>query len=180
MKGKLIFLLIMILSFAFISFSKESTSANSEINSLNIKTSELENVVGELESIIKVYEIQQRDFAFASNSALQFVRAMTTGNREALDEMLSNEFELVNKNKDLYVTVAYDDNEVEWKLFSPTDHYKDMVVQGYTYDEEKNTYVIHTRLFYLDSDGNDISPPVFLTLFFQPHSWKIIDLYFDV
>lgn len=136
---------------------------------------ELENEMGTL--------IQEKEFLpLISDVSREFVKAHTTGDKEKLKKLLSDEMNLVEKDNKIYV--KNDGDDFEWFLFDPQSEitFDDWVIQGYKYDIEAETFSVHIREFYSDINGESVSPPTFLnlTLKQQENEWIIINLAFDV
>lgn len=162
----------------------EPADHDKKIEELNNKIETLEDDLEEANQRIEDYKKEDENFPFISNLALDFVRAHTQGNKEKMRELLSEEIELVEKDKRIYAVMQVNDQEVEWMLYekdSPA-RYQDMVVQGYAYLREEDAFIIHIREFYEGKEGEVISPPTFLNLTFKKvdDQWKIINLEFDV
>lgn len=149
---------------------------------------EQENQIKELTETNKelMYEIDRLNqeselFSSISNVSKEFIEAHTAGNQEKLKKLLSDEMELVEREDILYV-VSEDD--YEWSLFNSNSELtlSDWIIQGFHFDLEENTYLVHIREFYIDKKGNSVIPPTFLNLYFkhQDDEWKIVKLSFDV
>lgn len=121
-------------------------------------------------------------FPWISNLSRDFVRAHTSGDKEKLQELLSEDIILVERDNELYV--KHGEDEYEWLLFSNEgkSQLDDWVIQGYQYDSESDTFHINIREFYVDLSGESESPPTFLGLSFEmfDNEWRIVGVGFDV
>ncbi|QUH26558.1 hypothetical protein [Serpentinicella alkaliphila] len=159
--------------------AKDSTTLKTE--DLNLRITELENELYELQTKVDVYELLDKNFANVSNKTLEFFRAMRSCDKTTLLSMLSSNFTLEDINGNIYIKYSsLDEPDSEWLLCSKSETLKDMVLQGYEYNDLENSFIVHTRLFYLDENGEPTITPIFMTLFFETISWQIKYLYFDV
>lgn len=130
---------------------------------------------------INVRGLNEEKYLVAIHQTIDFIRAMTTGNKESLRNLLSEEFQFVERDDRLYVVYTYADNkQTEWLLYNPATPFEGMVIRTCSYDKTKNAMTTFTRLFYLDSKGQPMIPEVFLILYIRPADQKIVYLYFDV
>lgn len=152
--------------------------------SLNEKENQIEKInqnITELEKQMETNKKEKDLFPLISNLSMEFVRAHTTGDKEKLQELLSKDIILQERDNKLYsINNAYD----EWVLFSyeVNTHLDNWVIQGFHFNSESNTYNVHIREYIKDLNGNPVSPPTFLYLTFKMfnNEWKVIGLGFDV
>ncbi|WP_203248337.1 hypothetical protein [Sporosarcina beigongshangi] len=146
------------------------------------KIEKLTQNIAELEKQIDATKKEKDIFPGISNLSREFVRAHTSGDKEKLQELLSEDIILVDRDNELFA--KHGEDEYEWLLFSRERKVQldDWVIQGYQYDSENDTFHIHIREFYVDINGEPDSPPTFLGLSFKMfnNEWKIISLAFDV
>ena len=152
---------------------------------LNDKEKMIENLTQRIEELEKQVDNNNKEleiFHVVSHLSREFVQAHTSGNKEKLRQLLSEEITLLDRDSKLYS--KHGDDEYEWLLFSYERQalLHDWVIQGYQYDSESNTFHINIREFYIDINGEHESPPTFLGLTFKMYNneWKIISLGFDV
>ncbi|WP_138419385.1 hypothetical protein [Aquibacillus sediminis] len=169
--------------------SEKESEFNNEIQELTERLNEKENQIKELtqnnmELTNKVDSFTQEKelFPVISHQSRKFIQVQTTGDKEKLKPILSDDVELVEKDNKLYVNI--DRNDVEWLLHDSQSNktFDDWVIQGYHYDHETETCRVHIRQFYSDEDGEPVSPPTFLNITFEQlgNDWKIVNLGFDV
>ena len=165
--------------------SGESSPKVTEELTLKLKESEekiavLTKELQQMKDKIKEHDEAMDNFVFISNLTREFIQAHTTGDKEKLAEMLSDELFLVESDDGLFVNV----DGYEWLLFSndSKSKYVDWVIQGYSFDREQMTMAVHTREFFETVNGEPEAPPTFLSLTFKKinDSWKITSLAFDV
>lgn len=190
-------LLLIICSFTLLTACSKDESFNGNENQLEEKNLELAEQLNEKEKKIKElnqnidqlnvriddFNMEKEHFVFVSNLSKEFVQAHTTGDKDKLLQLLSKDVVLVEKEQKLYARMNNSDG-YEWQLFNKEakNSFVDWVIQGYEYDGKTNTFIIAIREFYLDSNGENESPPTFLILTFKMHNneWKINSLAFDV
>ena len=144
---------------------------------------ELKQNIEQLNLQINDFNQEKEQFVFISNISKEFVQAHTTGDKEKLSQLLSDDVVLVEKENKLYAKIVNSDG-FEWLLFNneAKSQFVDWVIQGYDYDGKTNTSNVYIREFYIDSNGEPESPPTFLHLTFKMYNneWKINSLGFDV
>ena len=152
--------------------------------SLSNKENKIEKLtrnIAELEKQIESNEKEKDFFPHISNMSREFVKAHTSGDKEQLRQLLSEDIMIEDRDNKLYY--VKNDKE-EWVLFSYEGETQldDWVIQGFQYYSESNTFRIQIREFYIDLNGESVSPPTFLGLTFKMsnNEWKIISLAFDV
>ncbi|MTI71839.1 MAG: hypothetical protein FH751_16445 [Firmicutes bacterium] len=127
---------------------------------------------------------QQELFPILSNKALDFARGQTQGDIEKLNKVVSNNIIIIEKDNEIYGKYESYGEKIKYMLFNKNSKikYKDMLIQGYRYNEENNTYLMHIREFYVDENNNPVSPPTFLNLYFSKIEgvWKVVKFNFDV
>ncbi len=149
------------------------TENQEEIERLNERISELE----------KQTETQQQEkelFSHISNLSREFVKAHTTGNKEAVQALLSDELILVERDNKLLVKGT---DHFEWQLYSAdTGQLDDWVIQGFEYLPEQDAYRVHIREFIIGANGEPDIPPTFLNLTLKliNDEWKVDGVEFDV
>lgn len=157
---------------------------NNKIQELKKSIKRLESDLKEKNDYIEKLEQQQAIFPILSNIALEFVRGHTQGNIEKLKEIISDSISIIEEENKIYGKYEVYGNEIKYLLYNNDGEigYEDMVIQGYGYYEENNTYVIHIREFYVDEYNEPVSPPTFLNLYFREleEGWRIIEFDFDV
>lgn len=169
--------------------SENESKLNGELQKLSETLNEKENEIKhlaqskeELNHKIDSFNQEKENFPVISNISREFVQAHTTGDKEKLRELLSDDVNLLEKDSKLYVRI--NGNDYKWLLFdSRSDStFDDWLIQGYHYDHETDTYNVFIREFFSDINGESVSPPTFLGLTFkyQENEWKIISLGFDV
>jgi len=91
---------------------------------------------------------------------------------------------IIEDNDYIYGVYEYNGDEIEYMLYNDSSDiiYKDMIIQGYGYLKESEAYVIHIREFFEYQNGELVSPPTFLHLYFKnlEGDWKITSFEFDV
>ena len=146
------------------------------------KIIELKKNIEQLNLQIDDFNMEKEHFVFISNISREFIQAHTTGDKEKLSQLLSEDVVLVEKENKLYAIVSSDG--FEWLLFNneAKNQFVDWVIQGYDYDGKTNTFNIFIRELYIDSNGETESPPTFLNLTLKMYNneWKIDSLGFDV
>lgn len=149
------------------------TENEEEMQRLNAKIAQLEM---QLET-----QQQEKDlFSQLSNLSREFVKAHTTGDKEALQALMTEELTLVERDNKLWIKGS---DQYEWHLYSADDiQLDDWVIQGFEYFPEDNTYRVHIREFFSDANGEPVSPPTFLNLTFKliNDEWKVNGVEFDV
>lgn len=164
---------------------EETTKEETEAQTLELIESEekiaaLMKELKQMEDKLKEQEEAIEYFPIMANLTREFIQAHTTGNKEILVGMLSDDLLLVEKENSLFVDV----DGYEWLLFSKDSKtkYVDWVIQGYSFDRKQMTMSVHTREFFEDENGEPEAPPTFLSLTFKKFedSWKITSLTFDV
>lgn len=157
-----------------------------------------DNQVSELEERIKILEaeleekntyishMQEKEHLFPAftNMSIQFVRGQTQGDVQKLKEVIADSVLIIEDNEQIYGVYEYDGDEMEYRLYDNSSNilYKDMIIQGYGFSKESETYVIHIREFFEYQNGVPVSPPTFLNLYFKNlnGNWKITGFDFDV
>ncbi len=168
---------------------EDESKLNGEVQKLTESLNEKENQIKqliqseeELNNKIDSYIQEKETFPVISNISREFVKAQTTGDKDKLRELLSDDLNLFEKDSKLYV--KKNGTDFEWLLFDSHSDitFDDWVIQGYQYDNETDTFSVYIREFYSDINGESVSPPTFLSLTFkyQENEWKIISLAFDV
>lgn len=154
-----------------------------QLNEKEKKIIELKQNIEQLNLQIDDFNQEKEQFVFISNISKEFVQAHTTGDKEKLSQLLSEDIVLVEKENKLYAKIVNSDG-FEWLLFNneTKNQFVDWVIQGYGFDGKTNTFNIFIREFYIDSNGEPESPPTFLHLTFKMYNneWKINSLGFDV
>ncbi|GIP46392.1 hypothetical protein J45TS6_48510 [Paenibacillus sp. J45TS6] len=160
---------------------EEKTKFTETLNEKEKKIEELNQTIQQLNTQIDNYNTEKENYAFISNISMEFVQAHTTGDKDKLRQLLSDDILLEEKDNKLYAKNA---QGYEWLLFNneKKTQFDDWVIQGYEYDRESNTYHIFIREFYISLNGEPESPPTFLYLSFIKvnEEWKIHSLEFDV
>jgi len=193
MKKRLLILLTCCIVFATACTPSKNTSQNKEESllkdkeELTLKLNESEEKIAvlteelkQMEEKLKEQEEASEYFPIISNLTREFIQAHTTGDKEKIIGMLSDELILAERDNGLYVI----DDSMEWLLYSNDRKTKmvDWVLQGHSYDRENKTMNIYTREFLENANGEPDSPPTFLVLTFKmvDDTWKISGLAFDV
>jgi hypothetical protein len=162
----------------------ETADQNQKITELEQKISALEQEKRELQLTINRFEQEKQWFPTIGNLALQFVHAHIAGDAETLREMLGPDMALEERNGALYVTYSHEEQKVEWPVYSEDADrvYQDMLIQGFEYMPQDQTYRVHIREFFADRQQEIISPPTFLNLTFRQidGEWKVVEISFDV
>jgi len=168
-----------------ITTEKSLEEYDSKIQELEEKINALQAENKEMKNLIAIHKKEKENFFALSNMATEFVRAHTQGNIEKMKELLSEEIEIVEKKNKIYAAITYKEiDNIEWTVYDKNSQYvyQDMVLQGYEYLPDDETYRINIREFYNDLNGNLQIPPTYLNLYFKQINgvWKIINLEFDV
>lgn len=154
-----------------------------QLNEKEQKIKELNQHIEQLNEQMDDFNMEKEHFVFVSNISREFVEAHTTGDKDKLHQLLSENVVLVEKENKLYARINNSD-EYEWQLFNTEAkvQFVDWLIQGYEYDGKTKTFNIAIREFYVDSNGEPQSPPTFLYLTFKMYNneWKINSLGFDV
>jgi len=189
MKGVLLvkkILLLVLMCIFFIS----GCATNTDVRNNN-KINELEDRIKILEADLKeknnyVAEIQEKENLFSTfaNMSIEFVRGQTQGDVQKLKEVVADNVLIIEDNDYIYGVYEYNGDEIEYMLYNDSSDiiYKDMIIQGYGYLKESEAYVIHIREFFEYQNGELVSPPTFLHLYFKnlEGDWKITSFEFDV
>ena len=161
---------------------EEITELRSLLNEKDEKIEKLTQTIEEQNLTINDSRMEKEHFPFISTLSREFVQAHTTGDKEKLQQLLSEDISLIEKDDKLYAT-SINDNGFEWHLYNEgNSRFVDWVIQGYEYDRNTDTYHIFIREFYIDENGEPESPPTFLGLTITKYNneWKISSLAFDV
>lgn len=166
-----------------IHLEEQNLILSEQLNEKEQKIEELTRHIEQLNIQVDDFNMEKEHYAFVSNNAREFVKAHTTGDKEKIQKLLSDEVVLVEKDNKLFARVD-SSGEYEWQLFNKDakGQFVDWIIQGQEYDGESKTFNIAIREFYLDSNGEPESPPTFLYLTFKLYNneWKINSLAFDV
>lgn len=153
------------------------------LNEKEKKIEELNQTIEQLHIQIDDFNKEKEHFGFVSNLSMEFVQAHTTGDKDKLRHLLSENIVLEEKDNKLYAKISNSDG-FAWHLFNKEGKTQldDWVIQGYQYDRKTNTFTIHIREFYINKNGEPDSPPTFLSLIFKMYNneWKVDSLGFDV
>ncbi|MFD2445146.1 lipoprotein [Bacillus sp. CGMCC 1.16607] len=173
MKKMMVFVFVIAVVLAGCSSEKTSTGEDTAIKELHTKIEKLEKEVEQYKKLEQVHQLEQDSFPFLSNLTLDFTRAQISGDQEKLKSLIAENLSVVKKEDGLYMVNQSTGDE--WGLVY--NGFQDMVIQGYGYDEAKETMSVHTRQFFKEAEL-----PTFLTLIFKKinDEWKITDLSFDV
>ncbi len=160
----------------------DKTVSSESLSNQENEMEKLSQSITELEKQLDATRKEKDIFPGISNLSREFVRAHTSGDKEKLQELLSEDIILIDRDNELYA--KHGEDEYEWLLFSHERKVllDDWVIQGYQYDSESDTFHINIREFYVDANGEPESPPTFLGLSFKmfDNEWKIIGIGFDV
>lgn len=148
---------------------KEKLNLTERLNEKEDGTNNLAQQIDALEKQVADFKKQQENFPFISSIAREFVQAYTTGNKDELQRLLSDNITLTEKNNQLYVEI----NGQETRL-STEDDLLDWQLNSYYYDSDKNTFEVSIEEF--SKEGNDFTN---LSLQKLNDEWKIIDMSFD-
>ncbi len=154
--------------------AQEDPSFDEEKVELLYELEDKENEIKDLTQRIDDLEKEMADsrkgvehFAHIGNQSREFVQAHTTGDKEKLRELLSENIILEDRDNDLYAVF----DGMEWFLHRGAGErqivFDDWVIQGYDYESKGNTINIFIREFYTDPNGEPTSPPTFLHLKFE-------------
>lgn len=144
---------------------------------------EIERLNAEIAGLEKQLETHQKEkdlFSQLSNLSREFVKAHTTGDKEAVQALVSEELTLEERDNKLWIKNS---DNYDWLLHSVEfDQLDDWVIQGFEYFPEDDTYRVHIREFFSDANGEPVSPPTFLNLTFKliNEEWKVDGVEFDV
>ncbi|MBS3679851.1 hypothetical protein KGF86_06470 [Ornithinibacillus massiliensis] len=172
-------LLLLVLNMLFMVACKETEETfNKNKDPVNKQPKYEEDQYIGIESVVQEKELP----AIINILSGEFVEAHTTGDKKALEKLLSDGTNLIEKDNKLYLTNTGDD--FEWFLFDSQSEITlhDWKIQGYAYDNEEETFLVHVREYFYDKNGIIVSPPTFLNLTFklQASDWEIISVVFDV
>lgn len=170
-----------ILSICFAILLQGCSAKTNESELVNIEYNKqiqfLEEKIDYLEKRIEAFEEANDKFPILSNLSLEFVRAHTTGDIDKLKLLVSDDITLLEKDNKIYKVC---DGEITYTLYdeSTQTNYLDMVVQGYGYDQQNDTYLIHIAEFY----EGDLVGGFFLNLTYKRFNdgWKVVDFEFDI
>ncbi|MFJ7738778.1 hypothetical protein ACIQ2D_20930 [Lysinibacillus sp. NPDC097287] len=153
------------------------------LNEKDKKIEELNQTIEQLNIQIDDFNKEKDNFGFISNLSMEFVQAQTTGDKDKLRQLLSEDIVLEEKDNKLYAKII-NSNGFEWLLFNKEGKTQldDWVIQGYQYDSKTKTFNIFIREVYINLNGEPDIPPTFLNLTFKMYNteWKITSLGFDV
>lgn len=186
-----IILILLLFSFSLMTACTNSEEAVSQLKeekekltlSLNENKAVQEKLsqrVTELEQQVQHYQKEAEMFSVFSDLSRQFVQAHTSGDIDTLQTLLSDELVLEQNGHTLYIE---DDTPYKWQVFTADgDKLDDWAIQGFQYNKDNNTYMVHIREFYMNADEEPVSPPTFLNLTFKlvKDEWKVSGLGFDV
>ena len=190
MRKLLVIIICSSFTLLFACSSKDASNGNEEeitelrelVKEKEEKIEELTETIEEQTRIINDSNMEKENFPFISQISREFVQAHTTGDKEKLQQLLSEDITLLEKDNSFYAT-SVNDNDFEWLLYNEgNSRFVDWVIQGYEYDRKTDTYHIFIREFYVDEIGEPESPPTFLGLTITKYNneWKISSLAFDV
>lgn len=190
MRRLLVIIICSSFTLLFACSSKDASNGNEEeitelrelVKEKEEKIEELTETIEEQTRIINDSNMEKENFPFISQISREFVQAHTTGDKEKLQQLLSEDITLLEKDNSFYAT-SVNDNGFEWLLYNEgNSRFVDWVIQGYEYDRKTDTYHIFIREFYVDEIGEPESPPTFLGLTITKYNneWKISSLAFDV
>jgi predicted nuclease with TOPRIM domain len=186
-----IILLMVFCSFLMVTACENSEKAVSQLKedkekltrSLNDNKAAQEKLtqrVKELEGQVETYQKEVELFTTISNLSREFVKAHTSGDHDKLQSLLSNELALEQDDNKLYII---DEADYRWQVYNAGgEQLDDWVIQGFQFNNDDQTYMVHIREFYQDKNGEPVSPPTFLNLIFKlvNNEWKVGGLSFDV
>ncbi|KAB2328548.1 hypothetical protein F7731_25335 [Cytobacillus depressus] len=150
------------------------------LNENEKKQKELNQRITELEKQNETNEKEKELFSIISNLSKDFVSFHTSGHKEKIKTLISDELFLEEKDNTLYLINNAND---QWLLYPFNGkQLDDWVIQGFQYDSDSDTYLVHIREFYKDENGEPVSPPTFLNLTFKSYNneWKVISVSFDI
>ncbi|MCC5910090.1 MAG: hypothetical protein JJT76_06600 [Clostridiaceae bacterium] len=179
-------LLLVLICIFFISGCAINTDVqnNNKINELEERIKMLETELEEKNNYVTWMQEKENLFPAFSNISIEFVRGQTQGDVQKLKEVVADNVLIIEDNDKIYGTYESNGIEIEYMLYDGSSDviYKDMIIQGYGYLEENEAYVIHIREFFEYQNGEPVSPPTFLNLYFENFegSWKITGFDFDV
>jgi len=157
---------------------------NNQINELEERSRILEAELEEKNNYIRRIEEKEELFNVFANISLEFVRGQTQGDVQKLREVVADNVLIKEDNDNIYGVFKNNGTEIEYMLHygNRVSIYKDMIIQGYGYDEEREEYIIHIREFFEFENGESVTPPTFLDLHFKSFegNWKITGFHFDV
>ena len=140
----------------------------------------LKKKISELEKQLDIHQKEIDLFSQISYLSREFVQAHTTGDKEAVQALLSDDLILEERDNKLLVKGKYN---FEWHLYSDdSGQLDDWVIQGFQYLPDQDSYRVHIREFIIDASGKPIIPPTFLNLTFKliNDEWKVDGVEFDV
>jgi len=170
----------------FISGCAINTGAknNNQINKLEERNRILKAELEEKNNYIRWIEEKEDLFNVFANMSIKFVRGQTQGDVQKLREVVADNVLIIEDNGNIYGAFENNGTEIEYMLHygNRESIYKDMVIQGYGYLEEREEYIIHIREFFEHENGEPVTPPTFLDIHFKNFegNWKITGFHFDV
>jgi len=182
---KKILLLVLICIF-FISGCSTNTNSDydNQINELEERNRILEAELEEKNNYIRRMETKEDLFPIFANLSIEFVRGQTQGDVQKLRQVVADNVLIIEDNDNIYGVFKNNGAEIEYMIYygNRVSIYKDMIIQGYGYDEEREEYTIHIREFFEFENGESVTPPTFLDLHFKSFegNWKITGFHFDV
>ena len=187
MKKKLLGLIICgAISLAACSQTEETTASTDKKSEENL--TELTNVLDEKEGTItdlnqqiedlkhqvEILTMENEIFPHISSLTYNFVQAHTSGDKETLYQLITDDVMIEEKGTELYVN-----NHGEYTLISKDiqEDFLNWTLRNYTYNEENNTLVVYLTEFYEPESSSDIG------LYFKKtddeYGWKIYNIEFD-
>lgn len=181
---------------AIVKLQTENQTLSDELSDLKIMNQEylmtidsLNQEIADYEERIKDYilDIEQNDledayFDTLANMSLEFVRAYTSGDIDKLQELTDDTIEYYYNDKDIYCRYTYEGVDIEHPVYidDRAMYYKDMVIQGYGYLEEEDSYIVHIAVF--QTEDSPYFGGTFLNLYFKISDgyWKVSMLEFDI
>ena len=154
------------------------------IESAENDISEMQKSVDSIKYAIENYDVVKELYNDFVSISEKFVDYHTTGNVSGLEEIVSSNVEILEKDGKVYGRINVYGENVDWTLYDEEskEKYSHMEIQGYGYVDESEVVLIHIREYYYYEDGSDVTPPTFLNLFLKnmDGQWIISGFEFDV
>ena len=174
--SKNVLAIVCVVFISFVIYFLNSANALRD-NKLKIQELEKENI-----NLQKNIEIYKKDLLPVINLSKRFVEAHVGGDKQILEELLSDKFILKERDGNIFTMYNFEGENIEVRLYSKNSKYKykDTLIQGYTI--KNDIIIIHIREFYVDENNNPLGPPTFLNLGFKNinGTWKVVSLEFDI
>lgn len=157
-----------------------------KIDQLNHEVENLKKEIKEKDKIIEAYQFEQDQFAAISRVSLKFMRGCINGDVEQLKSLFTSNMKIEEKENKIVASYFSGDQNIEYTLYDPTSDrtYQDMVINGFKYVPEEETYIVILQTFYdtLKKDEEEHFSMGFIHLLCKKKDccWKINEIAFDI